>query len=69
MKYLERVGIALSVLVNVILGGASNQTFSARNWQWRKDHKPNLVWAIDMLLGDGHCMVCWSKWMVREGRW
>ena len=30
-KYFERVGIALSVLLNVVLGGYSNQTFSARN--------------------------------------
>lgn len=69
MKYLERVGIALSVLVNVIIGGASNQTFSARNWQWKKDNKPNLVWVLDMLIGKDHCMACWSYWKVRERKW
>jgi hypothetical protein len=47
VKYLSRIGIALSVLFNVILGGYSNQTFSARNWSWKRKGKWNLVWLID----------------------
>lgn len=66
MKYLKRVGIALSILINVILGGASNQTFSARNWQWKKEGRINLVWLIDLVLGKDHCVVCWTNWRIRE---
>lgn len=66
--YLSRVGTSLSVLINVLLGGDNNQTFSARNYQWRKDGKPNGVFIIDLLLGKGHCMECWVYWKVRK-RW
>jgi hypothetical protein len=64
-KYLHRVFIALSVLLNVILGGRSNQTFSARNYQWKKDSKLNLVWLIDYLLGEHHCVEAWTYWIIR----
>ena len=64
--YLFRVGIALSILINVILGGKSNQTFSARNYQRKKDNKPNLVWFIDQVLQKGHCQMCWVNWTVRK---
>jgi hypothetical protein len=47
LKYLARIGIALSVLLNVILGGPSNQTFSARNWGRKRRGQINLVWLID----------------------
>lgn len=68
-KYLTRVGVALSVLLNVILGGASNQTFSARNYQWKRDSKPNIVWLIDKFIGEDHCSNCWVYWKVREKKW
>ena len=64
--YLYRVGIALSVLLNVLLGGYSNQTFSARNWQWKRDGKFNLVFLIDFVLGEQHCMNSWSYWRIRK---
>lgn len=67
--YIHRVGLALSVLFNVITGGASNQTFSARNWHWRKNDRPNIVWLIDGVLGHNHCMECWVYWKVRESKW
>ena len=68
LKYLERVGIALSVLLNVLLGGYSNQTFSARNYGWKRDGKPNLVWLIDAIfwLDPNHCLDSWSYWIVRK---
>lgn len=67
LKYFERIGIALSVLLNVILGGHSNQTFSARNYALKKAGKPNLVWIIDRITPDkDHCMVSWSYWVVRK---
>jgi len=65
-KYCFRVITALSVLLNVILGGSNNQTFSARNWQWKKDKRPNLVWLIDLLIGKDHCSECWVYWKVRK---
>jgi len=65
--YLNRVLIALSILINVILGGKLNQTFSARNYQRRKDNKKNLVFLIDMLLGQDHCLLCWVNFRLTEG--
>jgi len=65
-SYLRRVLTALSVLLNVLLGGSNNQTFSARNHQWQKDGKPNIVYLIDKLLGEGHCVECWVYWKVRK---
>ncbi len=66
LRYCSRVLTALSVFLNVLLGGDNNQTFSARNWQWKKENKPNLVWLIDRLLGQGHCIECWAYWKVRK---
>lgn len=54
----------LSILLNVIWGGHSNQTTSARNYQWQKEGKPNAVWLIDKLLGEGHCMEAWLNWTL-----
>ena len=64
--YLKRLLIALSVLLNVILGGKNNQTFSARNHQWKKDGKRNICTYIDAVLGKGHCAECWAYWKVRK---
>ncbi len=67
-KYIERVGIALSVLLNVLLGGYSNQTFSARNYGWKREGKPNLVWLIDTIFwfDPNHCLDAWTYWIVRK---
>ena len=69
VRYLNRVFVATSVLANVLTGGESNQTFSARNWHWKKNNRPNLVWAIDFILGKDHCVQCWVYWKVREDKW
>ena len=67
-KYIERVGIALSVLLNVLLGGYSNQTFSARNYGWKREGKLNLVWLIDTIFwfDPHHCLDAWTYWIVRK---
>lgn len=67
-KYIERVGIALSVLLNVLLGGYSNQTFSARNYGWKREGKPNLVWLIDTIFwfDPNHCLDAWTYWIIRK---
>lgn len=68
-KYLKRIAIAASVLVNVILGGESNQTFSARNRAWQKSNMPNLVWLIDLICGKDHCSQCYAYWLIRKNKW
>lgn len=67
-KYFERIGIALSVLLNVLLGGYSNQTFSARNYDWKRRGLPNLVWFIDLLFwfDPDHCLDAWTYWFIRK---
>lgn len=47
--YIYRIGIQLSVLVNVILGGFTNQSFSARNYEWKRNGHLNMVREIDFL--------------------
>ncbi len=66
VNYAMRMLIATSILINVLTGGPSNQTFSARNWGWKKVGKPNIVWVIDILLGAQHCAVSWAYWTVRR---
>jgi hypothetical protein len=68
IKYLQRLGIAISVLVNVALGGSSNQTFSARNYGWKRQGKLNLVFIIDKLFwfDSDHCLVSWCYWHLRK---
>ena len=66
VTYLVRILIALSVLLNVVLGGRLNQTFSARNWEWKRNGKTNVVRLLDALLGDGHCSRAWAYWKVRR---
>lgn len=66
-KYLFRVGVALDIFVNVLLGGQINQTFSARNWQWKRDKKPNVVWLIDLIIfwDSDHCLHSWLWWKTK----
>jgi len=66
-EYFWRVGIALSILINVLLGGYSNQTFSARNYAWKRRGQPNIVWLIDLLFNDDkHCLQSWTYWILRK---
>ncbi len=68
IKYVERVGIALSVLFNVLTGGHSNQTFSARNYGWKREGNRNFVWLIDRIffIEEKHCLTSWSYWYIRH---
>jgi len=70
-QYLHRVSIAASVLLNVLLGGHSNQTFSARNYEWQRHGKWNVVAFIDAacwwLFKDAdHCATSWAYWVARR---
>ena len=67
LKYFERVGTAISVLLNVVIGGRSNQTLSARNWERKRLGKTNLVAVIDfMSRNPTHCLESWTYWRVRK---
>ncbi len=68
VRYFSRVGTALSVLLNVLLGGSSNQTLSARNYALRREGKPNIVGLIDLLFfwDQDHCMTSWLYWFLRK---
>lgn len=68
LKYFKRVGLALSVLFNVVLGGSSNQTFSARNYEWKRNSKLNIVWILDKIffMDENHSMNNWSYWILRK---
>lgn len=68
--YVWRVGVSISVLLNVILGGSPDQSFSARNYEWKRQGRFNLVWLIDLvfrsaLREDSHCLESWSYWKIR----
>ena len=71
ISYLKRIGIALSVLINVLLLGPSNQTFSARNYAWKREGKFNFVPIIDFIAlhifrEHSHCQISWVYWRVRK---
>jgi hypothetical protein len=65
-QYFFRVGIALSMLFNVMLGGSIGQTFSARQHEAKRNGKRNLSPFVDAFCGEGHCMRCWAFWKVRK---
>jgi len=68
-RYIGRVGIALSVLFNVLTGGESNQTFSARNHEWKRQGRKNIVPIIDFIFKwhPEHCLQSWAYWRLRRG--
>jgi hypothetical protein len=71
--YIKRIGISISVLFNVLLGGESNQTFSARNYGWKKEGKLNLVWLINFIAryvfnDSDHCLNSWVYWHTRKNK-
>jgi hypothetical protein len=66
LQYINRLIIALSILLNVITGGKSNQTFSARNWGWKLAGYPNLSWLIDTIFwfDKDHSKLAWEFWIT-----
>jgi hypothetical protein len=70
LNYLSVIGCSLSILANAILGGQYNQTFSARNWEWKRQGRFNLVVIIDALHyhEPDHCMMSYIRWLhIQEG--
>lgn len=66
IRYFYINGVSLSILLNTFLGGMPYQTFSARNWEWKKAGYPNIIWLIDTLIWfePDHCMHCWIRWRI-----
>ncbi len=66
LKYLNRILIAIDVLLNVILGGELNQTYSARSWLFKKQGRLNVVWLIDAIFfwDKFHCMNSYIVWFT-----
>lgn len=64
--YVYRVATASSIFLNCILGGYSNQTFSARNWELKIKKLPNAVWLIDAIFFKelNHCKEAYIKWQI-----
>ena len=64
--YINRLLVAFSIFVNVLLGGKSNQTFSATQYGRQKMGKWNIVWLIDTAFfwEEDHCLESWVKWKI-----
>lgn len=66
VTYLYINSVSLSIAFNTLLGGLPYQTFSARNWEWKRENKWNVCSLIDHLvqIEDEHCMHCWIRWKI-----
>lgn len=66
IRYIKRVTIAFSILLNTLFGGSNNQTLSARNWELKRNKKINFVWLIDLIFWreKDHCFESWLKWQI-----
>jgi len=65
-NYCFKVFLMTSCLINVIFGGKAYQSFSVRNWDWKRRGRFNLVIPIDYCLGKGHCMESWITWRIAK---
>ena len=62
--YCIRVFTMTSCVFNALLGGVAYQSFSVRNWEWKRQRRYNIVFIIDKLLGQGHCLNSWVSWKI-----
>ena len=62
--YLFKVFLMISCLLNAAIGGKAYQSFSVRNWDWKRRGLFNLVTVIDYCLGKDHCMESWVSWRI-----
>lgn len=66
-KYFVRVFYSASILLNVILLGKMNQTFSARNYELKQAGMWHMCPVIDYFFPtEDHCMKSWAKWETRR---
>jgi len=66
IAYLSRVFIALSIFLNAICGGKTNQTLSATQYARKRLGKWHLCPVIDRIFfwDDDHCREAWVKWTI-----
>lgn len=66
IRYLSRVAIAFSILLNALTGGKNNQTLSAAQWERKRKNKINFVVMIDLIFWweADHCKEAWIKWQI-----
>ena len=66
MTYLSRVFIALSIFLNAICGGKTNQTLSATQYERKRRGLWNLCYIVDSIFfwEDDHCQEAWIKWKI-----
>ena len=66
LKYLSRIAISFSILLNAICGGKTNQTLSATQYDRQRRGLWNLCWIIDgfFFWQDDHCRDAWIKWKI-----
>lgn len=60
--HIIRAILPFSKILNFLLGGSIHQSFSARNYEWKENGKPNLAWLLDKLLGEKHCLISYILW-------
>ncbi len=64
IRYTLTVLIALSVLLNAIIGGLAYEPLSSAARRRAKNGKPALNNTIDFLLGDGHCVIAHAHYLL-----
>ena len=66
-RYFVRLGTAFSTFLNVLLGGPSHQTLSARNFERKLLKKWHVCWFINWLLRNPtHCTESYIWWATRK---
>lgn len=65
-NYFKRLGVAASIFFNVLLGGKSNSTISAGQYERKRQKKWNICWLIDLFFwyDEDHCLGSWVKWKI-----
>lgn len=61
--YCVQVGRALTRLLNALLGGEGDSTFSAYSWELQRRGSAWGVWRValvDAVFGTGHCLDSWA---------
>ena len=73
MRYLTRIALGVDVLINVLLGGDTGQTISARAgiWAARDDRGPRrriggFICGVLDGVDPGHCAAARAAWRARR---
>ena len=66
--YLFRILVMVSCLFNAFVFGKAYQSFSVRNWDWKRRNRYHVVPVIDFFLGKDHCMESWVTWRLARDK-